>query len=58
MSVNTQPNTIREARSRILSEIGEGTVLVAASKRQPDERIDAALEYGKKCLRDVFVLFH
>ncbi len=48
MSVNTQPNTIREARSRILSEIGEGTVLVAASKRQPDERIDAALDAGQR----------
>ena len=48
MSVNTQPNTIREARSRILSEIGEETVLVAASKRQPDERIDAALDAGHR----------
>lgn len=47
MSVNTQPNTIREARSRILSEIGEETVLVAASKRQPDERIDAGLDAGQ-----------
>lgn len=32
---------------RILAEIGEDTVLVAASKRQPDERIDAALAAGQ-----------
>ncbi len=32
---------------RILAEIGEDTVLVAASKRQPDDRIDAALAAGQ-----------
>ena len=48
MSVNTQPESISEARSRILSEIGEGVTLVAASKRQPDNRIEAALTAGQR----------
>ena len=48
MSVDTQTATIREARERILSEIGEAVTLVAASKRQPDERIDAALASGQR----------
>ena len=48
MSHDTQTLTIREARARILSEIGEGVTLVAASKRQPDDRIKAALEAGQK----------
>ena len=39
---------IREARERILSEIEEAVTLVAASKRQPDERIDAALASGQR----------
>ncbi|MFN3214452.1 MAG: YggS family pyridoxal phosphate-dependent enzyme [Henriciella sp.] len=47
MSHDTQTLTIREARARILSEIGESVTLVAASKRQPDERIEAALEAGQ-----------
>ncbi|MEM9179044.1 MAG: YggS family pyridoxal phosphate-dependent enzyme [Pseudomonadota bacterium] len=48
MSVDTQPSSISEARNRILSEIGSETCLVAASKRQPDERIDAALAAGQR----------
>jgi hypothetical protein len=48
MSQDTQTPTIREARARILSEIGEGVTLVAASKRQPDDRIEAALQGGQK----------
>lgn len=48
MSVDTQPTSIREARDRILSEIGQDVTLVAASKRQPDDRIDAAIEAGHR----------
>ncbi|MCR9078716.1 MAG: YggS family pyridoxal phosphate-dependent enzyme [Hyphomonadaceae bacterium] len=48
MSSDTQPVSIREARNRILAEIGDGVTLVAASKRQPDDRIDAALEAGQR----------
>ena len=48
MSVDTQPTSIREARNRILSEIGSDVCLVAASKRQPDGRIDAALAAGQR----------
>lgn len=48
MSVNTQPTTISEARKRILSEIGDEVCLVAASKRQPDERIDEVLAAGQR----------
>ncbi|MEO0451325.1 MAG: YggS family pyridoxal phosphate-dependent enzyme [Pseudomonadota bacterium] len=47
MSVHTQPASISEARARILSEIGEDVTLVAASKRQPDDRIEAALAAGQ-----------
>jgi len=48
MSSDTQPVSIREARNNILAEIGEDVTLVAASKRQPDERIDAALSVGQR----------
>lgn len=48
MSVDTQSPSISEARNRILSEIGEDVVLVAASKRQPEERIVAALRAGQR----------
>jgi len=48
MSDDTQPASISEARKRILSEIGEDVCLVAASKRQPDDRIDAALAAGQR----------
>jgi len=48
MSDNTQPALISEARKRILSEIGKDVCLVAASKRQPDERIDDALAAGQR----------
>lgn len=48
MSSDNQPGSIREARNRILSEIGPDVVLVAASKRQPEERIEAALEAGQR----------
>ena len=47
MSTDTQPTAISEARNRILSEIGSDVCLVAASKRQSDSRIDAALAAGQ-----------
>lgn len=48
MSNDTQPASISEARKRILSEIGVDVCLVAASKRQPEERIDAVLAVGQR----------
>lgn len=48
MSSDTQPVSIREARNLILAEIGAGVGLVAASKRQPDDRIEAALAAGHR----------
>jgi hypothetical protein len=48
MTDDTQPASISEARKRILSEIGADVCLVAASKRQPDDRIDAALAAGQR----------
>lgn len=48
MSEDTQPASISEARKRILIEIGEDVCLVAASKRQPDQRIDAVLAAGQR----------
>ena len=48
MSSDTQSDLIREARARILAEIGDAVTLVAASKRQPDDRIDAALAAGQR----------
>lgn len=48
MSLDTQSPTLREARTRILAEIGDSVTLVAASKRQPDDRIDAALNAGHR----------
>ncbi len=48
MSSDTQPVSIREARNRILAEIGGDVCLVAASKRQPDDRIEASLEAGQR----------
>jgi len=48
MSSDTQPVCIREARNSILAEIGEGVTLIAASKRQPDSRIEAALAAGQR----------
>ena len=47
MTSPTPPETIAEARIRILSEIGEGVTLVAASKRQPEARIEEALAAGQ-----------
>ena len=48
MSEDTQTPSISEARTRILSEIGEEVTLVAASKRQSGDRIEAALEAGQR----------
>ncbi len=48
MTDDTQPASISEARKRILSEIGDEVCLVAASKRQADDRIDAALAAGQR----------
>ena len=48
MTSDTPSNLIREARASILSEIGGEVTLVAASKRQPDDRIDAALAAGQR----------
>lgn len=48
MTPDTQSESIGEARERILSEIGPEVTLVAASKRQPDDRIDAAIAAGQR----------
>ena len=48
MSLDTPPHAISEARRGILTEIGDDVILVAASKRQPDDRIDAALDAGQR----------
>lgn len=48
MSSDTLPHSIREARARILSEIGPDATLIAVSKRQPDARIDEALAAGQR----------
>lgn len=48
MSTDTPPHDISEARNRIISEIGESVTLVAASKRQPKDRIEAALTAGQR----------
>lgn len=48
MTSPTPPETIAEARIRILSEIGESVTLVAASKRQPEARIEEALAAGQR----------
>lgn len=48
MSSDTQPVSIREARNNILAEIGDGVTLIAASKRQLDARIEAALAAGQR----------
>lgn len=48
MSDDTQTQKISEARASILSEIGDQVTLVAASKRQPDDRIEASLAAGQR----------
>ena len=48
MSTDRPAPTIDEARARILAEIGNGVALVAASKRQPEVRIDEALSAGQR----------
>jgi len=48
MTSPTPPETIAEARTRILLEIGDGVTLVAASKRQPEARIEEALAAGQR----------
>lgn len=48
MSTDTDQHDISEARARILAEIGCDVVLVAASKRQDDERIEAAIAAGQR----------
>ncbi|MEM1148837.1 MAG: YggS family pyridoxal phosphate-dependent enzyme, partial [Pseudomonadota bacterium] len=48
MDPNTYKQSIREARQTILSEIGAAVTLIAASKRQSDERIEAALAAGQR----------
>ena len=48
MSTDTDQHDISEARARILAEIGSDVVLVAASKRQDDERIEAAIALGQR----------
>ncbi|MEL7042446.1 MAG: YggS family pyridoxal phosphate-dependent enzyme [Pseudomonadota bacterium] len=48
MDPNTYKHSIREARQAILSEIGAAVTLIAASKRQSDERIEAALAAGQR----------
>lgn len=48
MTKDTELHDIGEARAQILSQIGADTVLIAASKRQPDDRIEAALAAGQR----------
>lgn len=48
MTSDNPSQAVREARNRILSEIGDGVTLVAASKRQPEDRILAALAAGQR----------
>lgn len=48
MTSPTPPETIAEARTSILSEIGDGVTLVAASKRQSEARIEEALAAGQR----------
>jgi hypothetical protein len=48
MCTDTLPFEISEARNRIIAEIGEDVTLVAASKRQPDTRINDALKAGHR----------
>lgn len=48
MSLSNAPASIREARDRILTEIGPDVTLVAASKRQADDRIAEALAAGQR----------
>lgn len=48
MSTDTDTHDIGEARAQILSEIGDGVTLVAASKRQDEARIDASLAAGQR----------
>jgi pyridoxal phosphate enzyme (YggS family) len=48
MTSDTDKHDISEARNRIIAEIGDDTVLVAASKRQPADRINAALKSGHR----------
>lgn len=48
MSTDTALHDIGEARTQILSEIGANVTLVAASKRQPESRIETALAAGQR----------
>ncbi|GAB5459785.1 MAG: YggS family pyridoxal phosphate-dependent enzyme [Henriciella sp.] len=48
MNTDTEIIDIGEARAAILREIGPNSTLVAASKRQPETRIDAAIAAGQK----------
>lgn len=48
MSTDRPAPTIDEARASILTEIGGDVTLVAASKRQPEARIDEALSAGQR----------
>ncbi len=48
MSLPSDFTTIKEARSKILSAIGDNVTLVAASKRQSEDRINAALATGQR----------
>lgn len=48
MKTDTEITDIGEARAAILREIGPNSTLVAASKRQPEARIDAALAAGQR----------
>ncbi|MEQ3745001.1 MAG: YggS family pyridoxal phosphate-dependent enzyme [Henriciella sp.] len=48
MTSDTDKHDISEARNRIIADIGDDTVLVAASKRQPADRINAALKSGHR----------
>lgn len=48
MTLQQDLSSIAATRSEILSKIGPDVVLVAVSKKQPDERIEAALAAGQR----------
>lgn len=48
MTLQPDYTSIAATRDKILSEIGPDVVLVAVSKKQPDDRIEAALDAGQR----------
>lgn len=48
MDSSTPSSTLAEARATVLSQLPQNTVLIAASKRQSNDRIEAALAAGHR----------